>query len=174
MHLWDRILPQAVITLNMLRTSQINTKLSAATHIFGQYDYNRAPMATPGTRIIAHETPGRRKTWAPHGQHGWYIGPALEHYRCYTVYITQTRSSRIVETVEFLPHQFKIPFPSSSDLATQAVAELTHALLNPQPAGPFCKVGDEQAIALRKLETIFKVSKPNKVSKKLTPQNEVE
>jgi hypothetical protein len=101
MHLWDRILPQAVITLNMLRTSRINPKLSADTHIFGQYDFNRAPMAPPGTRIIAHETPGRRKTLVPHGQDGWYIGPTLEHYRCYTVYITKTRSSRIVETVEF-------------------------------------------------------------------------
>jgi hypothetical protein len=173
MHLWDRILPQAVITLNMLRTSRINPKLSAATHIFGQHDYNRAPMAPPGTRIIAHETPGRRKTWAPHGQDGWYIGPSLEHYRCYTVYITKTRSSRIVETVDFIPHQFKIPFPSSSYLATQAAAELTHSLLNPQPAGPFCQVGDKQAIVLRKLATIFKASKPNKVSKKLTPQNAV-
>jgi hypothetical protein len=45
MHLWDRILPQAVMILNMLRTSRINPKLSAATHIFGQYDFNRAPMA---------------------------------------------------------------------------------------------------------------------------------
>jgi hypothetical protein len=27
MHLWDRLLPQAVITLNMLRTSRINPKL---------------------------------------------------------------------------------------------------------------------------------------------------
>jgi hypothetical protein len=85
MHLWDRLLPQAVITLNMLRTSRINPKLSAATYIFGQYDFNRAPMAPPGTRIIAHETPSRRRTWAPHGQDGWYIGPALEHNRCYTV-----------------------------------------------------------------------------------------
>jgi hypothetical protein len=101
MHLWDRILPQAVMTLNMLRTSRINPKLSAATHIFGQHDYNRARMAPPGTRIISHETPERRQTWAPHGQDGWYTGPALEHYRCYTVYITKTRSSRIVETVDF-------------------------------------------------------------------------
>jgi hypothetical protein len=84
------------MTLNMLRTSRINPKLSAATHIFGQYDFNTAPMAPPGTRIIAHETPGRRRTWAPHGQDGWYIGPALENYRCYTVYITKTRSNRIV------------------------------------------------------------------------------
>jgi hypothetical protein len=44
MHVWDRILPQAVITLNMLRKSRIYPKLSAATHIFGQHDYNRAPI----------------------------------------------------------------------------------------------------------------------------------
>jgi hypothetical protein len=73
MHLWDRLLPQAVITLSMLGTSRINTKLSAATYIFGQYDFKRAPMAPPGTRIIAHETPSRRRTWAPHGQDGWYL-----------------------------------------------------------------------------------------------------
>jgi hypothetical protein len=48
MHLWDRLLPQAVIT------SRINPKLSASTHIDGQYDFNRAPMAPPGTIIIAH------------------------------------------------------------------------------------------------------------------------
>jgi hypothetical protein len=44
MHLWYRLLPQAVMTLNMLRTSRINPRLSAATHIFGQYDFNRAPI----------------------------------------------------------------------------------------------------------------------------------
>jgi hypothetical protein len=149
MHLWDRILPQAVMTLNMVRTSRINPKLSAATNIFGQYDFNRAPMAPQGTRMIAHETPGRRRTWAPHGQDGWYIGPALEHSRCYTIYITKTRSNRIVETVEFFPQKFTLPFPSSQDFATQAAADLTHALLHPQPAGPFYQVGDKQTIALK-------------------------
>jgi hypothetical protein len=133
MHLWDRLLPQAVFTLNMLRTSRINPKLSAATHMYGQYDFNRAPMAPPGTRIIAHETPNRRQTWAPHGQDGGYIGPALEHYRCYMVYITKARGERVVETVEFPPEKFKLPFPSAQDLATKAAAELTHALLHPQP-----------------------------------------
>jgi hypothetical protein len=174
MHLWDRILPQAVITLNMLRTSRINPKLLAATHLFGQYDFNRAPMAPPGTRIIAHETPGRRRTGAPHGQDGWYIGPALEHYRCYTVYITKTRSNRIVETVDFFPHKFKLPFPSSSELATQAAADMTHALLNPQPAGPFCQVGDEQAIALRRLANICVSVKPKNANTTLAPQDEIE
>jgi hypothetical protein len=101
MHLWDRLLPQAVITLNMLRASRINPKLSASTHIDGQYDFNRAPMAPPGTSFIAHETPSRRRTWAPHDQDGWYIGLALEHYRCYTVYTNKTRGERVMELVEF-------------------------------------------------------------------------
>jgi hypothetical protein len=174
MHLWDRILPQAVITLNMLRNSRINPKLSAATHIFGQYDFNIAPMATPGTRFIAHETPSGRRTWAPHGQDGWYIGPALEYYRCYTVYITKTRSNRIVETIEFPPDKFTLPFPSYRELATQAAADLTHALLNPQTAGPFCQVGDEQAIALRKLANIFGHAKPKNANNILATQDETE
>jgi hypothetical protein len=147
MHLWDILLPHAVIILNMLRTSRTNPKLSAATHIFGQYDFNRAPMAPPGTRIIAHETPNRRSIWAPHGLDGWYLGPALEHYRCYTVHITKTRGDRIVETVEFFPEKYTLPFPTPQDHATKAATDLTRALLHPQPAGPFCQVGDAQTLS---------------------------
>jgi hypothetical protein len=174
MHLWDRLLPQAVITLNMLITSRINPKLSAATHILGQYDFNRAPLAPPGTRIIAHETPSRSRTWAPHGQDVWYIGSALEHYRCYTVYITKTRGNIIVETVEFPPKKIILPFPSSQDLATQATVDLTHALLHPQPAGPFCKVGNEQTITLKRLASIFVGAKQQKSKTILTPTDGIE
>jgi hypothetical protein len=79
-----------------------------------------------------------------------------------------------VETVEFTPHKFKLPFPSCSELATQAVTELTHALLNPQLAGPFCQVGDEQAIALRRLANIFVSAKLKYANTKLVPQDEIE
>jgi hypothetical protein len=174
MHLWDILLPQAVITINMLRTSRINPKISAATHIYGQYDFSRAPMAPPVTRIIAHETPNRRRTWEPHGKDGWYIGPALEHCRCYTVYITKTRGERVVETVDFFPENFKLPFPSAQDLATKAAAELTHALLHPQPEGPFCKVGDEQALALECLTDIFEGATGQKLRVVIPPTKRVE
>jgi hypothetical protein len=149
MHLWDILLPQAVITLNMLGISHINPKLSASTRIDGQYAYNRAPMVPLGTRIISHETPNSRRIWAPHGQDGWYIGPALENYRCYTIYITKTRSERVVETDDFCPTEIPFPFPSSKELETQAVKQLTHALLNPKPACPFCQIGDKQMLALQ-------------------------
>jgi hypothetical protein len=174
MHLWDRLLPQAVITLNMLITSRINPKLSAATHIYGQYYFNRAPMAPPGTRIVAHETPNRRQTWAPHGQDGCYIGPALEHYWCYRVYITKTRGERVAETVDFPPKKITLPFPSAQDLATRAAAELTHALLQPQPAGPFCKFGDEQKLALKGLAGIFEDATQRKSKVVIPPTDRVE
>jgi hypothetical protein len=173
MHLWDRLLPQAVITLNMLRTSRINPKLSASTHIYGQYDFNRAPMAPPGTRIISHETPNRRRTWAPHGQDGWYIGPALEHYRFYTVYITKTRGERVVKTADFFPENFKLLLPSAQYLATKAAVELTHALLHPQPAGPFFKVGDEQTLALKSLDNIFEGATRQKMGVVIPPAKTV-
>jgi hypothetical protein len=112
-------------------------------------------MAPPGTIIIAHETPNRRRTWAPHGQDGWYIGPALKEYRCYMVYITKTRSERVVEKVEFFTTEVPLPFPLSKDLATQEAKQLIHALLNPQPAGPFYQVGDEKMLALARLAAIF-------------------
>jgi hypothetical protein len=54
------------------------------------------------------------------------------------------------------------------------VADLTQALLNPQPAGPFCQVGDEQRITLKKLANIFGATTLKRGKEKLTPQDEVE
>jgi hypothetical protein len=173
MHMRDRLLPQAFFTLNMLITSRIKKKKSTATHLDGKYDYNRAPMAPPGTIIIAHETPNHRRTWATHGQDGWYIGPALEHYRCYRVYMNKTRSERVVNTVDLYPTEVKVIFPSSKDLATEAVTKLTYALANPQPAGPFDQVGDDQLITLKKLAAIFKGALPKDKNERRPPVSQM-
>jgi hypothetical protein len=86
----------------------------------------------------------------------------------------QNRGNRIVETVEFFPEKFTLPFPSSQDLATQAAADLTHALLHPQPAGPFCQVGNEHTIALKRLASIFEGAKQRKSKNTLTPKDGIE
>ena len=78
MHLWDRLLPQAIITLNLLRASRQHPQLSAYTHVFGNFDFNKTPLAPPGTQVIVHNKPSTRRSWAPHGETGWYLGPALE------------------------------------------------------------------------------------------------
>jgi hypothetical protein len=77
--LWVHLLEQAQITLNLLRRSRLHPQLSAHAALFGQFDFNKTPMAPPGTRVLVHEKPDKRGTWAPHGIDGWYVGPALEH-----------------------------------------------------------------------------------------------
>jgi hypothetical protein len=71
--------------------------------------YNKTAFSPPGCKIIAHEKPVKRRTWAPHGQHVYSLGPAMHHYRCQNVYILATASERIVDTLEFSPHNYQMP-----------------------------------------------------------------
>ena len=86
MHLWDKTLPQAELTLNLMRGSRINPKLSAWEQINGRYDFNATPIAPPGIKVLAHLKADQRESWSAHAFEAWYVGPALEHYRCYTVW----------------------------------------------------------------------------------------
>jgi hypothetical protein len=79
--LWGKLLPQATITLNLLRKYRIKPRMSAYAQLNGHYDFKRAPMAPPGNRGIAHDNPDQRASWDPHDVDGYYLGPALDHYR---------------------------------------------------------------------------------------------
>jgi hypothetical protein len=91
-HLWDRLVPQAELTLNLLRGSRINPKLSAWAQVNGTFDYNRTPIGPRCTRVLAHGKPAQRETWSPHALDGWYVGLALDSYRCYTIWVWDTRA----------------------------------------------------------------------------------
>ena len=84
--LWCRLLPHCLLTLKLLRPSRINPKLFVYAQIHGAFDFNRTPLAPPGTKIIIHYKPAIRGSWATRGYEGWYIGPASNNYRCHTVY----------------------------------------------------------------------------------------
>jgi hypothetical protein len=157
MHLWDRLLPQAEITLNLPRTSRLHPQLSTAAHYHGLVDYNNTAFAPPRCKIIAHKKPGKRRTWAPHGQHGYSLGPAMHHYRCQNVYISTTTSDRIVDTLEFFPHNYQMPQLSSTDRLIMAAKDMTDAFQNPHPDVPFASVGDDTISALANLSAIFKL-----------------
>jgi hypothetical protein len=157
LHLWDRLLPQAEITLNLLRTSRLHPQLSAAAHFHGLVDYNKTAFSPPGYKLIAHEKPGKRRTWAPHGQHGYPLGPAMHHYRCQNVYISTTASERIVDTLELFPHNYQMPQLSSTDRLLVAAKDMMDALQNPHPEVPFASVGDDTIAALTDLAAIFKL-----------------
>jgi hypothetical protein len=132
-HLWDRLLPQALLTLNLLRGSRINPKLSAYAQVHGTYDFNRTPIAPPGIRVLVHQKPSVRRSWAPHAIDGWYIGPALESYRCYRVWIWETRMERICDTLTWFPTKVKLPTVTNSDLILAGIQDIVNALTKPLP-----------------------------------------
>ena len=58
--LWCRLLPQTETTLNLMRASRINPKLSAYEQLEGSFDFNATPLVPPGTMVIMHEKPRQR------------------------------------------------------------------------------------------------------------------
>jgi hypothetical protein len=166
LHLWDRLLPQAELILNLLRTSRQHPQLSAAAHFYGMVDYNKTAFALPGCKIIAHETPARLRTWAPHGRHGYSLGPAMHHYICQNIYISATACKRIVETLQFFPHNSPMPQLSSTDRLIMASNDMTNELEHPQPEVPLAQVGDDTITAFTQLAEIFK----NKFQKLKSPE----
>ena len=155
-----RLLPQAELTLNLLRPSRLNPKFSAYAQLEGAFDFNRTPLAPPGTRVIVHEKPTPCRTWAPHGVDGWYIGPALDHYQCYRVWIPSTHAECIADTIQFFPTMLRTPTLSHHDATIQAARELTHALQNLNNANPLSQLSDDQLRALHQLSTFFPPSAP--------------
>jgi hypothetical protein len=153
--LWDQLIPQAVLTLNLLRTSCSNPQLSAHAQLYGMFDFNKTPLAPPGTRALVYEDPGNRASWAPHGKEAWYLGPAPEHYRCCRFHIPETKGTRISGTAEFFSHHCKLPAVSSANAAKHAAQELIHALQNPAPCLPFQRLAPRHLTAIRQLAKIF-------------------
>ena len=71
LHLWDKLLLQAELTLNLLRGSRTQPHLSSYAAMKGFFDFNRTPLAPPGIRVMAHEKPANRTTWSPSALDGF-------------------------------------------------------------------------------------------------------
>ena len=140
----------------MLRTSRLNPNLSAYSQIVGSFDFNRTPIAPLGTKLLIHEKPGPRASWSPHAIDGWYIGPALRHYRCFRVWATATNAERIADTIVWFPEDYFMPRATQLDSAAIAAYELTQALIRPRPPSLAALYPESMQDDLLRLATIFK------------------
>ena len=70
---WDLLMPQINITLNLLRQSKRDPTKSAYEVLNEPFNYDSTPLAPPGCKTIAFESPQSRKSFAPHGIAAWYI-----------------------------------------------------------------------------------------------------
>ncbi len=101
MRLWDKLLPQTILTLNLLHQSNVSPIVSAWQYVHGLFDYNKIPFTTMGCAVWIHESSERQWTWAVNTINGWYLQTSPEHYQCHRIYIKKMKSERILDTVFF-------------------------------------------------------------------------
>ena len=142
------------MTLNMLRKSRLNPELSAYEQVYVIHHFEQKPLAPLGYKVQIHEKPHKQLTYATHSVYVWCLGPAVNHYRCYTCYTIDTRWETTPDNISFFPAYMKIPNYSSRDVAIHDVADLEKALKTPRLESPF-QVGDSQLKPIRELENIF-------------------
>lgn len=120
MNEWDLLLPQSEMTLNLMRPSRVRPALSAWEDLRGPYDFNRNPIAPLGTRVTVYEDPDSRGSWSPHGVRGYYVAPALDHYRCFKILVEETRRVRVTDSVTWHPKE---------EVTTENVNRLVHDMV---------------------------------------------
>ena len=122
-NLWDRLLPQVEITVNLLRQSNATPTFSAYAHMCGPFDYNKMPLAPIGCNVQVHVKTDKRGTWAFHSVDGWYLSTSPEHYRTHKCHVKDTKSDRISDTVQFQHKNITNPTVTPHDKLMKALAD---------------------------------------------------
>ncbi len=164
MQLWDKLLPQTILTLNSLRQSKVAPTVLACQYVHGSFDYNKTPLAPLGCAVQLYESNTRQGTWAEHSTNGWYIGTLIEHYRCHRVYVKKMRSERISDTVFFEHKYITQPTITPADTIVKALDDLTNAL-----KGRRNVKGEAQIEALERIDKLL-----NNIPKQLEPERRQE
>jgi len=121
--LWDKLLPQTEITLNLLRQSNATPTVSAYAHLSGPFDYNKMPLAPMGCKAQIHEKSNQRGTWSYHTIDGWYIRTSPEHYRTHICTTKDTKSERLTDTVQLQHKHITNPTLTHADKLMKALAD---------------------------------------------------
>eukprot|EP00804_Cyclotella_cryptica_P000193 CCRYP_016175-RA/>CCRYP_016175-RA protein AED:0.26 eAED:0.26 QI:0/0/0/0.6/0.75/0.8/5/0/1027 len=101
-YLWDKLLPQTQLTLNLLRQSSVTPSLSAWEYFNNTpFNFDATHLGPCGCPVLIHNKPSKCSSWAFRGRDGFNIGPSLSHYRCFQVIDAETKAIVISDTVEF-------------------------------------------------------------------------
>ena len=98
-NLWELLLPQTELTLNLLRQATLDPSRSAWSYFHGPFNYDATPIGPLGCDIITHKKTGTRHSWDFRVADGWNVGVVLQHYRCYKIMAKATRAAQVSDTV---------------------------------------------------------------------------
>lgn len=158
LNLWDKLLLQSEMTLNLLRSSKCTPHISAYHQLHGKYDYSKNPIGPLGCKVVAFDPPSVRLTYGAHGEEGFNIGPAMKHYRCFDVWITKTKHTRIVDTLSWHPPSPLImPTHTPYDELINAVYTLTNSLTSYANTLPSLKHKESLPIEINNIHSAVKL-----------------
>ena len=108
-NLWDLLIPQMELTINLIRKETLNPSRSAWAYFHGTFNYDATPLGPLGCNIIAHKKTRTRNSWDFRGAAGWNVGVALQHYWCHTIVYKSTKAAQVSDTAEFRHHNLTLP-----------------------------------------------------------------
>ena len=97
-HLWDLLLPQTKMTLNLLRQATANPSISSWEIFNGKFNYNTTPLEPLRINVIVHTKTGLRQAWDFSDKDGWSVGSLMTHYPSQRIIPKLTRSMMISDT----------------------------------------------------------------------------
>ena len=107
---------------------QSGSTISVWQYVHGNFDYNRMPLAPMGCAVQLFQNSEKRTSWGANAIDGWYLQTSPEHYRCHVIYVKQTKSERVSDTVFFKAKYITEPTLTPADVITKALNDLTQAL----------------------------------------------
>ena len=126
---WCYTIEQMEMTLNMIRPTNINPKISAFTILYGEWSYDAHPILPVGWRSLVFEDPADRRKYSYHGVKGYVVGVSKQGYRKVTFLIPSTGQLRESNTYAlWAPDQFTMPeVPTHEEVLLEASANLRRA-----------------------------------------------
>jgi hypothetical protein len=132
-YFWDLLLLQAELTPNLLQQATLNPWISAWEFFQGPFDFNKMPLGPVGCPILIHAKPASCWSWDFRAKNGFYIGPALELYRCFKLVNAETKSQVISDMVKFCHSYLSVPAPSTEDQIIHGLQVFAGALAGAAP-----------------------------------------
>ncbi|KAL7503485.1 hypothetical protein ACHAXN_001271 [Cyclotella atomus] len=112
----------------MIRAANVRPTVSARTYVYGLHAYNKMPLGPLGCRVQCFVGPDNRLSFEAHSTKAHYLRTSSNHYRCQEVLVTETKATRITDTLVFHHENITNPSVLKADAIVTAASELTTAI----------------------------------------------
>ena len=124
MYQWERLLPQAELTLNLIWKYNTTPTVLAYSSMFGPLDYNIMALSPMGCAVLIYENSNARASWDNHAVYSWYLYISPEHYRAHVCRVKNTNADQLLDTVVFKHKNITEPTITHSDRLVKAIHNL--------------------------------------------------